>query len=41
MIEEVVVAPEIEQLPDRTGFLKLTSQPQWRPVRLALPDGPG
>jgi hypothetical protein len=25
----VVMAPEIEQLPDRSGFLKFPSQPAW------------
>ncbi len=34
-IELAVMAAEIEQLPDRTGFLKLTSQPGW--MRVAFP----
>jgi type IV secretory pathway TraG/TraD family ATPase VirD4 len=35
--EDAVMASEIEQLPDLTGFLKIASQPQWRRVRLNLP----
>jgi type IV secretory pathway TraG/TraD family ATPase VirD4 len=35
-VEDAVMASEIEQLPDLTGFLKFASQPQWRRVRLAL-----
>jgi hypothetical protein len=34
VIEDAVLASEIEQLPDLTGFLKLASQPQWRRVQL-------
>jgi hypothetical protein len=29
------MAAEIEQLPDRAGFLKITSQPAW--MRVAFP----
>jgi len=36
--EDAVMASEIEQLPDLTGFLKIASQPQWRGVRLIVPD---
>lgn len=32
--EDAVMASEIEQLPDLTGFLKLASRPEWRRVRL-------
>ncbi len=32
--EDAVMASEIEQLPDLTGFLKFASQPAWRRVRL-------
>jgi type IV secretory pathway TraG/TraD family ATPase VirD4 len=32
--EDAVMASEIEQLPDLTGFLKIASQPQWRRVEL-------
>jgi hypothetical protein len=34
MIEDALMASEIEQLPDVTGFLKLASQPQLRRVQL-------
>ena len=30
--EEAVMASEIEQLPDLTGFLKVASRPEWRRV---------
>jgi hypothetical protein len=30
MVEDAVMASEIEQLPNLTGFLKIVSQPQWR-----------
>jgi hypothetical protein len=33
--EDAVMASEIEQLPDLTGFLKLASRPEWR--RVVLP----
>ena len=33
--ELAVMAAEIEQLPDRTGFLKFASQPGW--MRVAFP----
>jgi type IV secretory pathway TraG/TraD family ATPase VirD4 len=33
--ESAVMAAEIEQLPDRTGFLKFASQPAW--MRVAFP----
>jgi hypothetical protein len=33
-IEDAVMASEIEQLLDLTGFLKVASQPQWRRVQL-------
>ena len=33
--EDAVMASEIEQLPDLTGFLKLASRPEWRRVVLA------
>ena len=29
------MAPEIEQLPDRSGFLKFPSQPAW--IRVSFP----
>jgi type IV secretory pathway TraG/TraD family ATPase VirD4 len=35
-IEDAVMASEIEQLPDLTGFLKLASQPHLRRVTLAI-----
>jgi type IV secretory pathway TraG/TraD family ATPase VirD4 len=35
--EDAVMASEIEQLPDLTGFLKLASRPEWRPVELSPP----
>ena len=31
---DAVMASEIEQLPDLTGFLKIASQPQWRRVQI-------
>jgi type IV secretory pathway TraG/TraD family ATPase VirD4 len=36
--EDAVMASEIEQLPDLTGFLKIASQPIWRRVQL-IPRG--
>jgi len=35
VIEDAVMASEIEQLPDLRGFLKLASQPHWRRVRFS------
>ena len=35
--EDAVMASEIEQLPDLSGFLKLASQPQWKRVRWVPP----
>ena len=35
--EDAVMASEIEQLPDLTGFLKLASQPYWRRISLVPP----
>jgi hypothetical protein len=37
-MEDAVMASEIEQLPDLTGFLKIASQPQWRRVQLVRPN---
>jgi type IV secretory pathway TraG/TraD family ATPase VirD4 len=39
--EDAVMASEIEQLPDLSGFLKIASQPHWRRVQLELrvPNG--
>ena len=34
--EDAVMASEIEQLPDLSGFLKLASEPQWRRVDIRL-----
>jgi hypothetical protein len=34
--EDAVMASEIEQLPDLTGFLTVASRPEWRPVKLSL-----
>jgi type IV secretory pathway TraG/TraD family ATPase VirD4 len=36
VIEDAVMASEIEQLPDLRGFLKLASQPHWRRVSLTI-----
>jgi hypothetical protein len=33
-IEPAIMAPEIERLPDLTGFLKLASIPDWMRVTL-------
>ncbi|MDP9014742.1 MAG: type IV secretion system DNA-binding domain-containing protein [Pseudomonadota bacterium] len=38
--EPAVLASEIEQLPDRTGFLKLASQPAWMKVQFPYYDVP-
>ena len=35
--EDAVMASEIEQLPDLSGFLKLASQPHWRRIRFVRP----
>ena len=35
--EDAVMASEIEQLPDLSGFLKLASQPNWKRIRLVRP----
>jgi len=35
--EDAVMASEIEQLPDMSGFLKLASHPHWKRVRWAPP----
>ena len=35
--EDAVMASEIEQLPDLSGFLKLASQPHWKRVKWAQP----
>ena len=34
--EPALLAAQIEQLPDRAGYLKIASQPQWVPVELRL-----
>jgi type IV secretory pathway TraG/TraD family ATPase VirD4 len=36
--EPAVLASEIEQLPDLSGFLKFASQPEWRRIRLVVPS---
>ncbi len=36
VIEDAVMASEIEQLPDLCGFLKVASRPEWRRVRLRV-----
>ena len=35
--EDAVMASEIEQLPDLSGFLKLASRPQWPRITLVSP----
>ena len=35
-MEPALLPAQIEQLADRTGYLKLASQPHWVPVELAL-----
>ncbi|MGH8226500.1 MAG: type IV secretion system DNA-binding domain-containing protein [Steroidobacteraceae bacterium] len=35
VVEDAVLASEIEQLPDLTGLLKLASQPEWRRITLS------
>jgi type IV secretory pathway TraG/TraD family ATPase VirD4 len=37
VMESTILASEIEQLPDLSGFLKLASQPGWNRVRLLPP----
>ena len=37
LLEPAVLASELEQLPDLCGYLKLTSTPAWRRVKLAFP----
>jgi hypothetical protein len=37
VIEDAVMASEIEQLPDLGGFLKVASQPMWTRVQIARP----
>ncbi len=39
--EDAVLAAEIEQLPDREGFLKFASEPVWRRVTVPLPAAAG
>lgn len=39
-VEDAVMASEIEQLPDLTGFLKFASRPVWTLVRLSIPAVP-
>jgi type IV secretory pathway TraG/TraD family ATPase VirD4 len=34
VVEDAVLASEIEQLPDLAGFLKLASEPEWRRISL-------
>jgi type IV secretory pathway TraG/TraD family ATPase VirD4 len=34
-VEDAVMASEIEQLPDLTGFLKVASRPEWRKVTIS------
>jgi hypothetical protein len=38
--EPAVLAAEIEQLPDRAGFLKIASQPAWMRVQFPVYDLP-
>ena len=35
MLESAVLPAEIEQLPDRTGYLKFASRPEW--IRVGFP----
>jgi type IV secretory pathway TraG/TraD family ATPase VirD4 len=37
-IEPAILSSEIEQLPDRTGFLKLASHPEWLKVVVPVPQ---
>jgi Type IV secretion-system coupling protein DNA-binding domain len=39
LVEDAVMASEIEQLPDLAGFLKLASQPEWRRITLSRMEG--
>jgi hypothetical protein len=38
MIEDAVMASEIEQLHDLTGYLKLASHPEWRRLCFSTTD---
>jgi hypothetical protein len=38
--ETAVLASEIEQLPDRTGYLKFASQPTWMKVEFPVVELP-
>jgi hypothetical protein len=40
-IEPAVLGSEVEQLPDRAGFLKLASRPEWLRVRVPVPPALG
>ena len=40
LVEYAVLPSEIEQLPDRAGFLKFASQPVWMMVRFPVQDTP-
>ncbi|MGH8143196.1 MAG: type IV secretion system DNA-binding domain-containing protein, partial [Steroidobacteraceae bacterium] len=40
LVEYAVLPSEIEQLPDRAGFLKFASQPAWMKVRFPVQDTP-
>jgi hypothetical protein len=37
MLEQAVLASELEQLPDLCGYLKLASTAYWRRVKLSHP----
>jgi type IV secretory pathway TraG/TraD family ATPase VirD4 len=37
VVEDAVMASEIEQLPDLSGFLKVASRPEWRRVSISRP----
>jgi Type IV secretion-system coupling protein DNA-binding domain len=39
--ESAVLASEIEQLPDLQGFLKFASTPEWKQVKLPMPEARG
>jgi len=36
-VEDAVMASQIEQLPDLSGFLKIASTPYWQSVRIEFP----
>jgi len=36
--ESAVLPSEIEQLPDLEGYLKFTSAPEWRRVKITIHD---